>query len=110
MLAGAVGFLVGFYGGFFLILSIWGLEADELAFVFIAGGLGVIASGAAIAFTLRSTRRWAAFFTNALLGVALLVIVLVFDADAAAMAVGGLILVLATSVLARTGKLDTVAG
>ena len=107
ILAGAVGFAFGFYAGFFLLLSIWGLETDELAFVFVAGGLGVLFAGLAIAFTVSRSRRWSAVVTAAGLGVVLLPLLLLFDADPAGMAIGGLILVAVTSALTRAGVFDT---
>lgn len=106
-LAGAVGFAVGFYAGFFLILSIWGLEVDELAFVFIAGGLGVLSASAAIALTVSGNRRWPAVLTTVGLGVVMLPLLLLLEADPGGMAIGGLILVILTSALIRTGVFDT---
>lgn len=88
----------------------WGLDADEPAFVFLVGGTGVAVAGAAIALTVRSARRWAAFLMNVVLGILLLVIVFIFDADAAGMAVGGLVIVVVASILVRTGMIDLVGG
>ncbi|MGD2042817.1 MAG: hypothetical protein PVJ28_04140 [Acidimicrobiia bacterium] len=105
-LAGAVGFAAGFYTGFFLLLSIWGLEVDELAFVFIAGGFGVLFAGAAIAFTVTRSRRLSAILTAVGLGVVMLPLLLLFDADAGGMAIGGLALVILTATLIRTGAFD----
>lgn len=93
-----------------MVLSIWGLDVDELAFVFLAGGAGVVVAGAAIALTMSSARRWAAFLVDVALGVFLLVLVLIIDADAAAMAIGGFIIVLVTSILVRTGTTDLMVG
>lgn len=106
-LVGAVGFAAGFYAGFFLLLSIWGLETDELAFIFIAGGLGVLFAGAAIAFTVSSSRRWTAVLTAVGLGVVMLPLLLLLEADPGGMAIGGLVLVILTSALIRTGVFDS---
>lgn len=109
VLAGAGGFLVGFYAGFFLVLSIWGLEAAGVAFVVFAGGLGSAVAGAAIAWTVTGGRKWPAFLTTVGLGIVLIGASFVFDADAAALGVGGLLVVVVTSTLVRTGIIDVVA-
>lgn len=109
VLAGALGFFVGFYAGLFLILSIWGLEAAGVTFVVFTGGFGVIVAGAAIAWTVASGRKWAAFLTTVGLGIVLIGTSLVLDADAAAHAIGGLVVVVAASVLVRTGITDLMA-
>ena len=109
-LAGAVGFFVGFYGGFFLGMSIWGLAIDHVAFVLITGGIGTLAAGGAITLTVASSRKRTAFFTAAALGVVLVAVVLLLDTDAGGMAIGGFLLVLATSTLVRTGAVDGLAG
>lgn len=106
-IAGAGGFALGFYTGLYLVLSIWGLETDELAFVFVAGGLGVLFAGGAIAMTVSSSRRWPAMVTAVGLGVVMLPLLLLLDSDPVGMAVGGLILVTLTSTLVRTGAFDT---
>ena len=61
-------------------------------------------------FDVSSPRRRAAFLTNVELGILLLVIVFDFDARAAVMAVGGLVIVVVTSVPVRTGMIDVVEG
>ncbi len=109
VLAGAAGFLVGFYAGFFLVLSIWGLEAAGVAFVVFTGGLGSIVAGAAIAWTVASGRKWPAFLTTVGLGIVLIAASLLFDADAAAHGIGGLVVVVVASILVRTGTTDVVA-
>lgn len=109
MLAGAIGFLLGFYAGFFLVLSIWGLEAAGVPFVVFTGGFGSIVAGAAIAWTVASGRKWPAFLTTVGLGIVLIGASLLFDPDAAALAVGGLFVVVVTSILMRTGITDVVA-
>ncbi|MFP3883617.1 MAG: hypothetical protein ACLFRT_03305 [Actinomycetota bacterium] len=109
VLAGAVGFLVGFYAGFFLALSIWGLGAAGPAFVISTGGLGSVAAGAAIAWTVATGRKWPAFLTTLGLGVVLIVVSFLVDADAAALAIGGLLVVVVASILVRTGMTDVVA-
>jgi len=109
VLAGALGFFVGFYTGLFLILSIWGLEAAGLTFVVFTGGFGSIVAGAAIAWTVASGRKWPAFFTTVGLGIVLIGASLLFDADAAAHGIGGLVVVIVTSIFVRTGVTDVVA-
>ncbi len=108
-LAGGIGFVVGFYAGFFLILSIWGLEAAGATFVVFTGVLGSIVAGAAIAWTVASVRKWPAFLTTVGLGIVLIGASLLFDADAAAHGIGGLVVVVVTSILVRTGITDVVA-
>lgn len=108
-LAGAAGFLVGFYSGFFLVLSIWGLEAAGMTFVVFTGGLGSIVAGATIAWTVASGRKWPAFLTTVGLGIVLIGASFLFDADAAAHAIGGLAIVVVASILVRTGIADVIA-
>lgn len=107
-LAGALGFLVGFYAGFFLALSIWGLETDELAFVAFTGGFGSMAAGAAIAWTVSSGRKLAAFLTALALGILAMAISFLFDADPVALGIGGFLVVVATATLVRTGVTDVM--
>lgn len=107
-LAGAIGFFTGFYLGFFIVLSIWGLAADEIAFVVFTGVLGTLAAGGAIAFTVSDSRRWAAFLTAVLLGLLLVPAAFVFDSDAAAIVVMGLVIVVVTSAVVRTGITDAI--
>jgi hypothetical protein len=109
-LAGAVGYVVGFCAGFFLLLSTWGLETDELAFVVIAGGLGVLFAAVSIALTVSRARRWRALLSAIGLGVILVPVSLAFDADPVGMALGGLAVATLTSVLTRTGVLDPTRG
>ncbi|MGD2060246.1 MAG: hypothetical protein PVF87_05245 [Acidimicrobiia bacterium] len=109
-LAGAVGYVVGFYAGLFVLLSSWGLETDELAFVVVAGGLGVVVAGVAVALTVSRARRWRAFLATIGLGVVLVPLLLLFDADPVGMALGGLAMVAVTSTLTRTGVLDPTPG
>ncbi len=109
-LAGAVGYVVGFYAGFFLLLSTWGLDTDELAFVVIAGGLGVLFAAVSIALTVSRARRWRALLSAIGLGVILVPLSLVFDADPVGMALGGLAVATLTSALTRTGVLDPTRG
>lgn len=109
VLAGAAGFLVGFYAGLFLVLSIWGLESDEVAFVSFTGGLGSIVAGAAIAWTVAGSRKLLAFITTVGLGIFLMGASFLFDADPVAIGVGGFLVVVVTSILVRTGILDVAA-
>lgn len=108
-MAGAIGFLIGFYAGFFLILSIWGLDAAGVTFVVFTGALGSIVAGVAIAWTVASGRKWPAFFTTVGFGIVLIGVSFLFDADAAAHGIGGLVVVVVTSILVRTGITDVVA-
>ncbi len=108
-LAGAVGFFIGFYVGFFVVLSIWGLAADEVAFVLVTGVLGTLTAGGAIAFTVGESRRLAAFVISLGLGVVLVPAVLAFDSDVVAIAIVGLVIVVVTSVLVRIGTSDVLA-
>jgi len=108
-LAGAVAFGAGFYAGLFLVLSIWGLEASGVVFVAMTGGLGSIAAAGAIASTVSASRRSAAVITALALGVVLIGSVLAFDADALAMAIGGVVLAIVASTLLRTGMVDNWA-
>lgn len=108
VLAGAIGFLVGFYAGFFLVLSIWGLGAAGVEFVIFTGGLGSITAGGAIAWTVASGRKWTAFLTTVGLGVLLIATAFLIDADAAALGVGGLVVAVVASILVRTGITDTM--
>lgn len=108
-LAGAIGFVVGFYAGFFIVLSIWGLDTGGVTFVVFTGGLGVLAAGVGIALTVKTERRQAAFLTSGALGVLLLVTMLAIDGDAGALAVGGLIVVVVTAALVRSGATDAMA-
>lgn len=95
------------YTAFFLILSAWGLEANEPAFVFIAGTLGVVGVSLAIALTVSSERRWLPAATTAALGLAVLLVVFALDGDAAAaIAVSALVMVAVAAVLLRTGAMD----
>jgi hypothetical protein len=107
-LAGAVGFFIGFYIGFFIVLSIWGLGVDEMAFVLATGVLGTVAAGGAIAFTVDESRRLAAFITAVGLGVVLVPAVLALNSDVVAIAIAGLLIVVATSALVRTGATDAI--
>lgn len=108
VLAGAAGFLVGFYAGLFLILSIWGLEAAGVTFVIFTGALGSMVAGAAIAWTVASGRKSTAFLTTVGLGIVLIGASFLFDADAAAHGIGGLVVVVVTAILVRTGITDTL--
>jgi hypothetical protein len=108
-LAGAVAFLVGFYAGLFVVLSIWGLEASGVAFVALTGGLGSMAAAGAIALTVSESRRSSAVITALALGVVLIGSILAFDGDALALAIGGVVLAIVASTLVRTGMVDTLA-
>jgi hypothetical protein len=105
-LAGAVAFGVGFYAGLFIVLSIWGLEATSVVFVALTGGLGSLAAAGAIAWTVSAPRRSSAVVTAVALGVVLVCSVLVFDGDALALAIGGVVLTIVASTMVRTGMVD----
>lgn len=107
-LAGAIGFVVGFYAGFFAVLSIWGLDTGAVAFVVFTGGLGALAAGVGIALTVQPERRRVAILTSGGLGLLLMLTVLAIDGDAGAMAVGGLLVVVATAALVRSGATDAM--
>jgi hypothetical protein len=108
-LAGGLAFIGGFYVGFFLTLSIWGLDSPSVAFVLLCGGLGSLAAAGAIAWTVSVSRRPAAVFTAVALGAVLVVSVLVLDADALAMVIGGAAIAIVASILVRTGMVDSLA-
>lgn len=110
VLAGAVGFAVGFYAAFFLILGIWGLEFDSLAFPLIGGGSASLFAGIAIALTVSRSRRVPAILTALGLGLILAVLLIAISGDVGALALGGLLLVVLTAVLTRSGALDRFAG
>lgn len=107
-LAGAIGFVVGFYAGFFVVLSIWGLDTGAVAFVVFAGGMGTLAAGVGIALTVQPERRRAAFLTAGGLGVLLMLTMLAIDGDAGALALGGLLMVVVTAGLVRSGATDAM--
>lgn len=108
-LAGAIGFAVGFYAGFFIVLSIWGLDTGGVAFVMFTGGFGALAAGAGIALTVQPEHRRSAFLTSGGLGALLILTILVIDGDAGALAVGGLLVVVATAGLVRSGATGATA-
>lgn len=102
-MVGAVGFAIGFYAGLFALLEATGLSASGTVFTVVTGGLGSLLAGIAIALTVSDGRRMHAVLTAVGLGLALVAVMSALDADAGAMAVGGLVLVVATALLVRTG-------
>lgn len=110
VLAGAVGFAIGFYAGFFMILGLWGLEFDSTAFPLVAGGLASLFAGIAIALTVTKSRRVPAILTALGLGLILAVLLIAVNGDVGAMAIGGLVLVVLTTVLTRSGVFDQLVG
>lgn len=108
--AGAVGFAVGFYGAFFVILSIWGLEFEGDLFPIITIGLASVAAGVAMALTVRKARRTRAVVVSLVLGAVLIVVVVAIGGDVGAIAVGGLLLVTLAGFLVRGGVADGTLG
>lgn len=109
-LAGAVGFAVGFYAALYLILSIWGLSFDAGVFPVIGGGLGSLLAGVAIALTVSRERRVQSVVTSLGFGLILVLILLLTNADAGAMAIGGLALVILTAFVVRSGMPERISG
>lgn len=101
-IAGAIGFAIGFYVGLFIILSIWGLDADAVAFPLITVATGSLVSGGAVAITVSGT---APRFTSVAVAVgtgALVAIVLVaFDGSFEMLVGSGVVIALAASIVAR---------
>lgn len=98
LVVGAIAFAIGFYGGFFLNLALWGLEVREVAFVGITVLVGGLAAGSAISATAQtSAARRTAILTAVLLAAATVGIVLAIDGDLEAIALGGLAIVAVTT-------------
>lgn len=100
-LAGTFGFLLGFYAGLFLVLSIWDLEAGQLQYVALTVGIGSLVAGSAVALTVEKQRRATAMVTALGLGLALAAISLILDLDPPWIWGGGLLLAGTTALLAR---------
>lgn len=107
--AGAVGFVVGFYAGFFILLSVLGLEASGLAFIVVAGGLGIVGAAFAMSLSVRAGRKRAAVVVTVVLGALLLLAVHLIDGDFGTLMLGGLVLVVAVAALVRSGAADSLA-
>lgn len=101
--AGAVGFAIGFYAGFFLILSVWGLEFEDGVFPLITIGIASVVAGIAMALTVQESQRARAVLTSIVLGAVLIGVVLAIGGDVGAIAVGGALLVLIAGILVRNG-------
>lgn len=99
---GALGFAVGFYAGFFSILAIWGFQFESVLFPIITGGLASAVAGLGMAFTVPSDSRLKTILTTIGLGVVLIAVIGILNADVGAMAVGGLIVVIIAAIVART--------
>lgn len=108
--AGAIGFAAGFYAGFFLILSVWGLEFEGDLFPVITIGFGSVLAGIAMAFTVKKSRRRQAVLTSVVLGALLIAVVVAFAADVGVIALGGVLLVVFAGILVRTGITDGLLG
>lgn len=108
--AGAVGFVFGFYAGFFILLSALGLDASGLAFVVVAGGLGVIGAAFGMALSVRSGRKRPAVVVTVVLGALLLLGVHLMNGDFGVLMIGGALLVVVVAALVRTGATDVLAG
>lgn len=102
--AGAIGFVLGFYVGVFAVLSIWGLDAESVWYPVLTTSLGSLFAGGGIALTVRRTRRLAAIVTALALGALLVMVVVGIDAGLAVAAVGGLTLVVVTAAVTRAGS------
>lgn len=109
-IAGAVGFLSGYYAAFFVVLSFWGLGFDASFFPLAVGIPAGLAAGGAIALTVAGPRRLPAFLIAGGLGVILTVLIMVLNGDAGAMLVWGVVLMVATSLIVRSGLADPLAG
>lgn len=105
-LAGTVGFGVGFYLVFFVVLGIWGLDFDASLLPVIGGGLGSLFAGGAIALTVGRRKRLAAIGVGAGLGVLLILAVVGLDGDFGWLMIGGLALAIVTAGLVRFGMTD----
>ena len=97
LLLGAVGFAIGFYAGFFLILSIWGLEFQGFWFPVVTGLFGSGLAGVAMMPTVPEGQRSKPVATALGLGTIMAFVMAALDTDAGAMAIGGLLLVIVTS-------------
>lgn len=109
-IAGAVGFLAGYYAAFFVVLSVWGLGFDASFFPLAVGIPAGFVAGGAIALTVVSSRRLPAFLIAGGLGVILTVLIMVLNGDAGAMLVWGVVLMVATALIVRSGFADPLAG
>lgn len=107
-LAGAAGFGLGLCAGLFLILNIWGIEVDVMAFAVVTGGLASIFAGTAIALTVSSSRRLMSVLIALALGLVLVGLVVALEANVGFLALGGLVLVVVTAILIRSGAVDAV--
>ena len=104
-LAGAVGFLAGYYAAFFLVLGIWGL--DSASIIPLAAGIPAsLAAGGAIALTVSSPRKLPAFLTALGLGLILTILIMVLNGDAGAMLAWGVILMIVAALIVRSGLTD----
>ncbi|REK11853.1 MAG: hypothetical protein DWQ40_11930 [Actinobacteria bacterium] len=109
-LAGAIGFGVGYYAAFFVVLSIWGLDFDVSWFPVVGGVVASLGAGLGIALTVRQGRKAAAVVAALVLGAVLVTVVMALNADFGFMAVGGLVLAVLTALVIRTGLSDGFTG
>lgn len=108
--AGAVGFAVGFYAGFFVILSIWGLEFEGDFFPVITIAFASLLAGVAMALTVEKSRRAQAMLTSLALGAVLIGVVVMIGGDVGTIALGGILLVIIAGFLVRSGSTDAAFG
>lgn len=109
-LAGAVGFLAGYYAAFFVVLSIWGLDFDASILPLAAGIPASVIAGGAIALTVSKPRRLQAFLIAVALGLILTALIIALNADAGAMLVGGAVAMALTALIVRSGVADQLPG
>lgn len=105
-LAGAVGFLGGFYLTFFLVGAFWGLDFDWGVFPLIAGVIGGGFAGGAVAATVSEPRRLQGFLTGVGFGVVLSLFLTIVGADGGAMILWGAITGGLAGILVRAGVID----
>ena len=108
--AGAVGFVAGYYAAFFAVLGIWGLDFDASLIPLAAGIPAGLVAGGAIALTVSSPRKLVAFLIAGALGLILTVLIVVLNGDAGAMLVGGVVLMVVTALIVRSGMADRLVG
>lgn len=100
--AGAVGFAIGFYVGLFVILSIWGLDAEGVWYPVstLAGGSLVAGLGAAATVS-PMARRVRALGTALAVGALALGVILAVDGDFEALWIAGLVVAVSSTVAAH---------
>lgn len=107
-LAGALGFGLGYYAGLFSVLSIWGLEVNEVWYPVFTVGFGSLFAGGAIAFTVKRSARVGAIITAVGLGAILIIATIAIDGALEMIIFGGLAIAVATSIVVRTRSSNTL--